>query len=131
MTPYLKVLTEIELLTGEGIKMPNGYLDYSQFTVGPRAKVDFTLLKQYKSDLSSNFFKDGYHMLTPVNNLKQDVRWTIKKEFDAYKALLEGLGQSRKDDPRFGLAVATPLNKYTVVRLLQDYKQKLVHVGCR
>ena len=70
-------------------------------------------------------------MLTPVNNLKQEVRWTIKKEFDAYKALLEGLGQSKKDDPRFGLSIATPLNKYTIVRLLQDYKQKLVHVGCR
>ena len=100
--------------------------------MGPRAKVDFGLLKQVKSDYSSNFFKDGYHMLAHVNNLKQEVRWTIKKEFDAYKAVLEGLGQSRKEDPRFGvLTVATPLNKYTIVRLLHDYKQKLVHVGCR
>ena len=27
---------EMELLTDEGIKMPNGVLDYSQFTYGPK-----------------------------------------------------------------------------------------------
>jgi len=60
MTPYLKAICEMELLTEEGIKMPNGVLDYSQFTYGPKAAIDFILLKKVKSAFSSDLYKDCY-----------------------------------------------------------------------
>ena len=131
MTPYLKASCEMELLTDEGIKMPNGVLDYSQFTYGPKQAIDFVQLKKVKSAYSSDLYKDCYSLLAPVNNLKQEVRGRIKKEFDAYRNKLEALGNDKKPDPRFERCVPQPINRYTLVRLLTDYKHKLIHVGCR
>ena len=131
MTPYLKAQCEIELLTEEGIKMPNGVLDYSQFTYGPKSSIDFVQLKKVKSTYSSDFYKDCYQLLAPVNNLKQEARGRIKKEFDAYRSKLEALGTDKKLDERFERAAPHPINRYTLVKLLNDYKHKLVHVACR
>ena len=49
MTPYQLALCEIELLEQEGIRMPNGVIDYSQFTSGPKLAIDGALLKKVKS----------------------------------------------------------------------------------
>ena len=54
LLPHLKASIEIELLTLEGIQMPNGVLDYNEICYrGSTKKIDFEKVKRIKANLSS------------------------------------------------------------------------------
>ena len=131
MTPYLKALAEIELLLDHGIRMPNGVLDYTKFLSGPRQAVDFERLKSIKSAYASEFHTRGGELCMAVNAHKTAVRQQIKKLWEDQRAKLGALGFEKKASESYGHQLPQPINKFTMVRLLHDYKHALVHVACR
>ena len=112
--------------------MPNGLLDYSKFTTGPRKKIEMEKLRKLRSHYKDNEMR-GYctDTIMPVNSFKTDVRTQIKSRWEEQKAKLEALGRERKQDPRYGSHYSQPMNSFTLIRLLQDFKHSLVHVACR
>lgn len=53
MTPYLKAISEIDLLLEHGIKMPNGVIEYDKIFSGPKKIIDIEKLKSIKSSFIS------------------------------------------------------------------------------
>lgn len=132
LTPFLKLLTEIDLLIEEGIKLPNGMLDYSKFTNGPRKKIDIEKLKKLKSNFKDNEMRSHCtDFIIPINNFKTEVRAQIKTKWEEEKTKLEALGREKKQDPRYGPHFSKPINSFTLIRLMHDYKHSLVHLACR
>lgn len=131
LTPYLKALCEIDLLCDEGITMPNGVLDYTRFTSGPKKKIEYEKLKKVKSLYRSELYAQCSEIIMPVNKFKTDVRGQIKSRWEEQRSKLEALGRERKMDERYGNFLAQQINHFTLIRLLHDYKHSLVHVSCR
>lgn len=131
MTPSRKALAEIELLLEHGIRMPNGALDYTRFLTGPRQAVDYERLKSVKSSYASEFLTKCGEICMTVNAHKTAVRQQVKKMWEDQKAKLGALGYDKKASESYGHQPPQPINQFTLVRLLHDYKHALVHVACR
>jgi hypothetical protein len=59
--------------------MPNGALDYSKFTIGPRKAVDMDRLKMIKSNLTAHLSTTCSKDFMQVNSQKTLMRTQIKK----------------------------------------------------
>lgn len=75
LSPFQKLLAEIDLLLDDGIKMPNGVLDYSKFTTGPRKRIETEKLRKLRSHYKDNEMRGHCtEIIMPVNSFKNDVR---------------------------------------------------------
>jgi hypothetical protein len=130
LSPFLKGICEIELLIEYGIKMPNGLIDLSKLQVGPKKMIDADKVKKLKSHFNSQMLAQA-DSFAQVNKHKTDMRLKIKKAWDLQFNRLNSLGYDKKPHPEFKNRLPSPLNQFTKIRLMHDYKISLVHIGCR
>ena len=89
--PYQRALAEIELLEDEGIRMPNGLVDYSEFTSVSKKQIDYIKLGKVKSQASSALYSDCVDLFVDVGAVKQETRNQVKQSWDEYRRRLEQL----------------------------------------
>ena len=130
LSPFLKGLCEIELLLEEGIKMPNGVLDLAKLQFGPKKTIDIEKVKKLKSHFNSQM-QGQVDSFAQVNKHKTEMRLKIKKAWDLQYHRLNSLGYDKKPNAEFNNRISTPISQFTKIRLLNDYKISLVHIGCR
>ena len=63
--------------------MPNGVLDYSKFTAGPRKRIEMEKLRKLRSHYKDNEMRGHCtEIIMPVNSFKTDVRTQIKSRWE-------------------------------------------------
>jgi len=112
--------------------MPNGVLDYDNICYGEFHKVDVEKVKKIKQILSTKQFKVCGENFSQINKYKANSRNIVKKLFDTQFHKLTNLGYDKKaSHPDFPNLLPCPLNTYTAIKLIKDYKLNLVNISCR
>lgn len=74
LAPFQRALAEIELLEDEGIRLPNGLIDYSEFTNVNKKQLDFIKLSKVKSYTSSALYTQCVDLFVDIAQIKLDQR---------------------------------------------------------
>ena len=110
--------------------MPNGVLDLAKLQFGPKKTIDIEKVKKLKSHFNSQM-QGQVDSFAQVNKHKTEMRLKIKKAWDLQYHRLNSLGYDKKPNAEFNNRISTPISQFTKIRLLNDYKISLVHIGCR
>lgn len=131
LLPILKAQIEIELLTEEGLQLPNGALSYDEITVGHQKAVQLDRLKQVKTRIQVLKSTSG-NSIENLLRLKGETRMKVQKLWEKMLVRLQEAGHKRAPTTaQLADRTAHPINVYSQVKLLHDYKLKLANIAAR